>query len=104
MTKRLEFHDALVDILGIEDNVYFQPPENFAVGFPCIVYSYTKPTINRADNQVYRMTETFMVTVIDKEPEGEIWKAIIHRFPQTIFDRTFPSGGSYHTILTIRLS
>ena len=48
-SRRLKLHERLVEILGT-DHVYFQPPENFKLEYPAIVYSRKQISNRFADN------------------------------------------------------
>ena len=41
---------ALQELMGENVKVYFQPPENFKLSYPCVVFDRTTALINYADN------------------------------------------------------
>lgn len=69
--RRLELHEILCDILGSR-NVYFQPPENLKLHFPCIIYEHENNEVRHADNRKYTKQRRYQVTIIDKDPDTEI--------------------------------
>ncbi len=69
--SRLKLHEILVDILGSR-HVYFQPPENIRLTYPCIVYERSSIDTNFADNNPYTNKKRYTVTVIDKNPDSVI--------------------------------
>ena len=54
------------------ENVYYQPPANLRMKYPCITYELDKIRNRDADNSVYRQTVHYTVTVIDTKPDSEI--------------------------------
>ena len=66
---RTELQDLLEEILG-SSNVYFQPPENLKLRYPCIVYSRNKVTSTFADNGSYIRRRRYSVILIDKNPDS----------------------------------
>ncbi len=71
MAPRQQLQDLLKTILG-NSNVYFQPPANVQMVYPCIVYQRSVATSQYADNFPYRHTKRYQVTVIDRDPDSEI--------------------------------
>ena len=87
MGKRLDLHDILKSIPGVRE-VYFQPPEDISLKYPCIVYSRSDVDTRFADNAPYSMKKRYSVTVIDPDPDSEIPDHIA-RLPMSIFARHF---------------
>lgn len=50
-------------------NVYFQPPANKSLSFPCIVYSLSRVGVVFADNGPYRTYDEYSVTYITRDPD-----------------------------------
>lgn len=71
MGQRLQLHSILEDILG-STNVYFQPPENYKLKYPCIVYNLKNIKTYFGDNNPYRKTKLYEVTAIDRNPDSEL--------------------------------
>lgn len=68
---RLLLHEILVGQLGSR-NVYFQPPADKTIQYPCIVYKRDSSRTLFADNSPYRFTRQYQVTVIDRNPDSLI--------------------------------
>lgn len=71
MGRRVELHYILEQILG-SPNVYFQPPENIKMQYPAIVYKRDRANTKFADNNPYKYTKRYTVTVIDRNPDSLI--------------------------------
>ena len=71
LDRRLELHEILCGVLGSR-NVYFQPPEDLKMKFPCIIYEHDNNYVINADNKKYMKKRKYTVTVVDKDPDTEI--------------------------------
>ena len=49
--RQWKLNDLLVKIMG-NNHVYYEPPEDVKIEYPCIVYSMVAPSVTRADNKV----------------------------------------------------
>jgi len=56
----------------ITPNVYFQPPDNLQIQYPCITYQRYIAKTTFADNIPYAYSERYQVTVIDRNPDSDI--------------------------------
>lgn len=99
MGSRLELQTLLEDLLGSR-NVYYQPPESVKMSYPAIVYSRYDIENNHADNNPYKQTLAYQVTVIDKNPDSEIVMKV-SRLPMCSYDRHFTSDNLNHDIFTL---
>ena len=99
MGQRLDLHNLLITILG-SDNVYFQPPSDFMMSYPCIVYNRTNIRSEHADNFPYKHRKEYTVTVIDEDPDSLIPDKI-SKLSGCVFDRNFRSHDLNHDIFTL---
>lgn len=60
----------------LSDRVYFQPPSNVKMEYPCIRYERAKMDTRFAGNKPYHITERYTVTVIHPDPDNEVMKAV----------------------------
>lgn len=91
---RLELHSLLKELLGSE-NVYFQPPSNIRMHFPCIVYKLENISNNFADNNVYLKDHSYKITYITKDPDDEMIDKL-SSLPQTRFQNHYYVDGLNH--------
>lgn len=96
MAPRLELQGILVNLLGSE-NVYFQPPPNVEMKYPCIVYRRDAAVTSFADNEPYKNKKRYQVTVIDKDPDSPIPDRVA-ALPTCTFDRFFTADNLNHDI------
>lgn len=71
MAQRLELQELLVNLLE-SDHVYFQPPNNISMSYPCIVYNRELIVPTWAENKPYSIHNRYLVTSIDRDPDSEI--------------------------------
>lgn len=84
----------------LTDNVYFQPPANLEMAYPCIVYKIDNTSTDFANNSPYRLTPRYLVTVIDEDPDSLIPKAVAS-LPMCLMLRTFVAGNLNHSVFNL---
>lgn len=99
MGQRLDLQALLEDLLG-SSNVYFQPPSDFMLSYPCIVYSLKDIRASHGDNRPYKLQDEYTITVIDPDPDSTIRDAVA-LLPQASFDRHFRTEGLNHYIFNL---
>jgi hypothetical protein len=97
MAPRLELQ-ALFEALV--DHVYFQPPSNIKMNYPCIVYEVSGDQVERANNRLYFHTKQYQVTVIDRDPDSELPDEVIE-LPMCEFNRFFTADNLNHHVFTL---
>ena len=81
-------------------NVYFQPPANVKLTYPCVIYELADIYTARADNGLYAAKRRYTVTVIDKDPDSQIPFRLIE-FPLCSFDRYYCADNLHHWVFGI---
>jgi hypothetical protein len=71
-SNRQALHSILLGFMPEGGNVYFQPPENIQMTYPCIVYQRDYALNLNADNGTYHHRKRYQVTIIDKDPDSDI--------------------------------
>lgn len=97
--RRLELQAMLEATLGSE-NVYFQPPPNLIMNYPCITYERDNASAKRADNKTYTWIQRYQVTYIDYEPDNDVIKKLAE-YPLSEFNRHFATSGLNHDVFVI---
>lgn len=95
MGQRLDLHTLLLTCGAAK--VYFQPPENLQLEFPCIVYARDRGDTKFSDNNVHRFTQRYTVTVIDTEPDSAVFDAVT-QLPQTVHNRSYAANNLNHDV------
>jgi len=99
MGNRLALHNILVATLG-NTNVYFQPPPNFQMSYPCIVYNRSDIDTAFANNHPYKHEKQYSITVIDEDPDSLIPDKVAG-LPRCSYDRAFKSDQLNHDVFTL---
>ncbi|QEQ93879.1 tail terminator [Streptomyces phage Kardashian] len=97
--KRLELHALLVATLG-SSNVYFQPPANLTMQYPCIVYKHDNAKTEFAGNHPYSRAKRYQVTVIDRNPDTLIPDDVA-QLPLSNLNRTFTADNLHHYVFNL---
>lgn len=93
--RRLELHEKLIDILGSR-NVYFQPPSNIQMKYPCIVYQRGTGDTQFADNVGYKFTKRYQIILIDKNPDNNEVINKLTMLPMCTYDRHYTADNLNH--------
>jgi hypothetical protein len=97
MASRLTLQ-ALLETLT--KNVYFQPPSNEKMQYPCILYTREASDTKFAGNAPYVRTKRYQVTVIDRNPDTELADKV-EELPYCTLDRAFATEGLNHYVFTL---
>jgi hypothetical protein len=82
------------------ENVYFQPPANIEMQYPCIVYQRDYADTKFAGNLPYRYTKRYQVTVIDRDRSSPIPDKVA-ALPMTRFNRFFTAENLNHDVFNL---
>jgi hypothetical protein len=80
--------------------VYFQPPDNLVMQFPCIVYQRYIAKTDFADGQPYIHTKRYQVTVIDADPDSLIPDKVA-ALPLCLHNRFFVVDNLNHDVFNL---
>jgi len=97
MGQRLQLQSLLE---GFSEHVYFQPPSNVQMQYPCIVYERDTTDTEFADNVPYRHTKRYQVTVIDLDPDSAIPDKIA-ALPSCRHERFFVANNLNHDVFNL---
>lgn len=99
MGSRSDLHSLLKSTSGLT-TVYFQPPNNLQIAYPCIVYIRDRVSTKFACNLPYKNVKGYQITIIDEDPDSEIPDKIA-ALPMCVFDRFFRSDNLNHFVYNI---
>jgi len=97
MAPRLQLQ-SLLEL--ITDNVYFQPPPNIDLSYPCIVYARDGSMPEYAGNGLYLHTKRYLVTVIDRDPDSNLPDQV-EELRMCRFDRFYANENLNHHVFNI---
>lgn len=87
-------------LLTMAAKVYFQPPPNVQMEYPCCLYSRSRIRGTHANNGVYGIKKQYTVTVIDQDPDSLIPDQVA-QIPTAKHDRYYSADGLHHDVFTI---
>lgn len=100
---RLDLHNTLVEILG-STNVYYQPPADISISYPCIVYHFDDDTVLHANDKPYWKYYSFSVTLITKNPVPTEIMDKLSALKYSSFERHYTADNLHHFSYKIHLN
>lgn len=101
MATRQQLQTKLEAILGSR-NVYFQPPENYQMHYPCFRYTSQPGAMTYANNLPYRYEARYTVTYITRDPENlDFVKNFVRQFQMCSHDQSYVSDHLYHEVFDL---
>jgi hypothetical protein len=100
MGLRLDLQTLLESLVPEGAKVYFQPPDNVQMVFPCITYQRYNGKTQFANGKPYNYTDRYQVTVIDLDPDSLI-PAKVAALPMCIKNRFFVVGNLNHDVFNL---
>jgi hypothetical protein len=96
--SRLDLH---TELLTFCPNVYFQPPSNIAMKYPCIVYAKNTKINLYGSDVVHFSKQEYRVTVIDSNPDSGISDQIEETLKYCSEYQRLTINNLNHTILSL---
>lgn len=97
MAPRQQLHEILKTFAP---NVYFQPPTNVKLEYPCIIYHRDYAKTEFSDNKPYNFTQRYMVTIIDQNPDSDI-PGKVASMPMCLFNRFYTADSLNHDVYNL---
>lgn len=97
MGRRQNLHDLLTTIT---EHVYFQPPANVQMEYPCIRYQRDNANTKFAGNAPYRYTQRYQVTIISRNPDNDILEKVA-KLPMCEYQRYFTADNLNHDVFVL---
>jgi hypothetical protein len=97
MGQRLQLHQLLETFTP---NVYFQPPTNVQLEYPCIIYKRDFAETKFADDRPYNHRKRYMVIIIDPDPDSEIPEKVA-AMPLSLFNRFYTADNLNHDVFNV---
>lgn len=95
MAERLKLHQELCELLGSK-NVYFDPPENIKLKYPCFIYSKESPVTRSANNKMYFYMDSYNLIYIDANPDNDMTERVFSRFSYVRSGSSYVSDNLHH--------
>ena len=100
MGSRLQLQNELEELLG-STNVYYQPPSNSSIKYPCIIFELSNTNVRPADNKKYIKTNRYHVKHIYKSLSNELKDSILDHFMLISHDNRMKVDGLYNDDFTL---
>ncbi len=100
MAPRLELQQILKEIAG-DGKVYFQPPEDIKLEFPCIIYERDDIRLEFADNVLYRNKTRYQVTVVTENSDDDEMHGRILMLPLCSYSRFYKADHLNHDVYNL---
>lgn len=106
MERRLMLHNLLIDAYRRaypkveKPPIYFQPPSNMKMTYPCIIYSRDSADTKFANNNIWRYTQRYQIIIIDQNPDTPLFDEI-KQFSMCLFERHYVADNLNHDVFTI---
>src|SRR3954467_15089804 len=97
MGQRSQLHQLLETFT---EYVYFQPPTNVKLKYPCIIYKRDFADTKFADDNPYTITTRYMVMVIDQNPDSDI-SSKVAALPMCLFNRFYTADNLNHDVYNL---
>lgn len=92
-------HNELVRVLGT-NHVYYQPPSNIKMNYPCIVYEKDSVFKVYADDGSYFRKNRYKLTFISRKPDMPAVDTVMD-MPLTEFVSHFIVDGLHHDVVNV---
>ena len=95
MKDRLELHAELKEVTGY-DYLYFQPPKNTEMSYPCVRYNLSTVHVTSADNKAYVLQDCYEVILITKKQAMDVVHRLLEHFPKISPGNFYVADNLYH--------
>lgn len=93
--SRINLHEELCELLG-NRQAYFQPPKTTKIKYDCFIYQLSDLASKKADNSLYKLDTAYEVTYITKNPDTDMMRRVLEKFPKARFSSYYPADGLHH--------
>ena len=97
--RRTNLQKILEDLLGTRC-VYYQPPSNTQMSYPCIRYTKKDISSTYANDKMYSKTTCYELIVIDRKPDNPVIEKLME-LPYCSYDRNYKSDNLEHDVFTL---
>ena len=99
MDSRSELQKVLE---GVDDRltVYYQPPSNITLQYPCIVYQLSRVRRVMGNNKVYHLRRSYTLLLITKGLNDDLIDKLL-QLPYVRHDRSYRANNLQHESFTI---
>lgn len=100
--RREAFQASLQGLVG-DIPVYYMPPENIKMTYPCFVIELDKPDNLYANGRVYNTFTKFVLKYITRKVDDEIIDRLFDNMKYVSFDRAYTADNLRHYVFNVHL-
>ena len=93
--------DMLQDLMGSKVKVYYQPPENLKLQYPCVVVELSNALLQYADDIPYLKNKRYSLTLMCLNADNDSYVDKLLDLPMCTFDRRFINDKIVHDVFNI---
>ncbi len=99
--QRATLSGLLHDIMDpLDGKVYYNPPENTSLVYPCFIYKLADIYVQRADDGPYSLYDQYQLTFIHQDVDSPVVRQLM-QLEYIQFDRRFHASGLVHDVFVI---
>lgn len=98
MGTRQGLHSELLKFIP---NVYFQPPSNIQMSYPCIVYNKAGKYNLMGNDELYFSMQEYRLMLIERDPDSTVADEIVKHFRNCRIDQYYTVNNLNHTTLEL---
>lgn len=83
------------------ETVYYQPPSNHIMRYPCIVYTRKPPQVVHASNDIHKYKDSWQITLIEKDSTSRVAVDMLNHFSYCSITGYEVVDNLYHTFLQL---
>ena len=96
-----DLQEMLQELMGENVKVWYQPPENLKLKYPCIIFGISNALIEYADNNPYQIHKRYTVTLMTRTADNHEMLDKLLNLPLCTFDREFINDDIVHDVFTL---
>lgn len=100
MASWSDLRTELIQITGIK-NVYYQPPSNVRMNYPCIRFKLDGADVKYASNTPYRMMVKYQIIYVTNKVDDDMITQLPSQLRYCSFDRQYTSDNLYHYVFGV---
>lgn len=95
-----DLRTELIQITNMK-NVYYQPPSNVRMSYPCIRFKLDSNDVKYASNTPYRTMIKYQIVYITNKVDDDMITLLQTRLRYCVFDRSYISDNLYHYVFEV---
>lgn len=100
MASWSDLRTELIQITGIK-NVYYQPPSNVRMNYPCIRFKLDGADVKYASNTPYRMMVKYQIIYVTNKVDDDMITQLPSQLRYCSFNRQYTSDNLYHYVFEV---